>query len=47
MRHDMDAAHAAGVTPVAVAWGYEAPEVLRAAGAACVIGTVEELGELA
>jgi phosphoglycolate phosphatase len=46
MRHDIQAARAAGITPVAVAWGYEAPEVLRAAGATRIVNSVAELGEL-
>lgn len=40
---DLEAAHAAGVAFGAVSWGYAAPEVLRAHGAAVVFGTVEEI----
>ena len=40
---DVLAARAAGVAFGAVSWGYAAPEVLRAHGAAAVFGTMEEI----
>ena len=46
MSHDVEAARAAGAVPVSVAWGYEAPRRLRAAGAARIVNSVAELGDL-
>ncbi len=40
---DMREAREAGVTPVAVAWGWHEPESLLAAGASQVVATPEEL----
>lgn len=40
---DVKAARDAGIAFGAVSWGYAAPEVLRAHGAAVVFGTVEEI----
>ncbi len=40
---DMAMARAAGVRAIGVAWGYHAPDELRAAGADAVAGTVAEL----
>lgn len=41
---DMEMAGNAGVTGVGVAWGYHAPEELKASGAACVIESFAALG---
>lgn len=40
---DMEMANAAGVEGIAVGWGYHRPERLMAAGAACVVGRMDEL----
>lgn len=40
---DLQAARAAGVAFGAVSWGYAAPDVLRAHGAAVVFGAMEEI----
>lgn len=44
--YDMAMAVAAGVRPIGVAWGYHAPDELRAAGAVAVAQTPNELMEM-
>jgi phosphoglycolate phosphatase len=44
--YDIEMARAAGCRALGVAWGYHAPEELRAAGAEAVARTAEELGEI-
>ena len=43
---DMAMAVAAGVRPIGVAWGYHAPDELRAAGAVAVAQTPQDLKEM-
>jgi len=43
--YDIEMAVAAGVRALGVAWGYHAPEDLRAAGALTVFNSVAELGQ--
>jgi pyrophosphatase PpaX len=42
---DVRSARAAGLTALAVSWGYGDPAALRQAGAECVFDTVEELAQ--
>lgn len=41
--YDIEMARAAGMPAIGVAWGYHSPEALSEAGAACVLGSFDDL----